>query len=43
MAAAWVHRAEVRVKPSTRRLALLVVDEVAGVFATVTAAVAGGD
>jgi VWFA-related protein len=43
MAAAWVHRAEVRVKPSTRRLALLVVDEVAGVFATVTAAVTGGD
>jgi len=39
----WVHRAEVRVTPSTRRLAILVVDEIAGVFATATTAVGPAD
>jgi VWFA-related protein len=37
--AEWVHRAEVRVPPATRMLALLLVDEVAGVHATAVAAV----
>jgi VWFA-related protein len=35
----WVHRAEVRLTPSTSRIAVLVVDELAGTHATAAAAV----